>query len=257
MNQLQEHNLSEIRSLNQRGGRTLSIMDLIADKTLTEDMAAYMLVKMAGGSSVLTAARQSGTGKSTLLANILGFLPPGERIISTSSADVIRRGQRNDEPSCYLAHEIGSGHWFGYIWGQQVQDYFALPDRGHRLASCLHADAMDELREQLRRPPNNIDLDAIRSIDLICFMRMTRLRGAVQRRVWSVHTLVNGGYELVWEYLQDEERFADLGAEETLNERERKLFDPACGLIGDLTSSSFHDFETMRKRVLEWYEQVG
>lgn len=256
MDELQEHNLSEIRSLNQRGGRTLSVMDLIADGTLTEQMAAYMLVKMASGSSVLTAAQQSGTGKSTLLANILGFLPPGERIISTSSAEVIRRGLDNDEPSCYLAHEIGSGRWFGYIWGQQVKEYFALADRGHRLASCLHADTMDELREQLRRSPNEVKEDELRAVDLICFMRMIRLRGTVQRRVCSVHALADGEYQRVWEYRQDEEIFADMGAEETLSSREGELFDPAHELISDLTASSFHDFETMRKRVLEWYETV-
>ncbi len=255
MNSLQEHNLSEIRSLNQRGGRTLSIMDLIADGTLTQEMAAYLMVKVASGNAFLTAAQQSGTGKSTLLANLLGFLPPGERIISTGSADVIHRGHNNDESSCYLAHEIGSGHWYGYIWGETAQQFFTLADAGHRLASCLHADTMRQLKDQLMSSPIGITEDRLHSVGLICFMRMIRPRGSILRRVFSIHALVDGNYETAWEFDQETETFVDCGAAETLTPSEQTLFDPAHDLIADFVASQFHDFEGMHRRVLEWYRE--
>ncbi|MFO7945727.1 MAG: hypothetical protein R6V19_02785, partial [Armatimonadota bacterium] len=247
MNRLQEANLSEIRSLNQRGGRTLSIMDLIADGTLTKEMAAYLLAKVASGNSFLTAAQASGTGKSTLLANLLGFLPPAERIISTASADVIRRGHDNDDPSCYLAHEIGSGHWYGYIWGETVREYFTLAGSGHRLASCLHADTMPQLKDQLMSPPIGITEDRLQSIGLICFMRMIRPRGSILRRVWSIEALVDGHYETAWGFDQDTETFVESGAADTLTPAEKELYGSAHDLIADFVASQFHDFEGMRR----------
>ena len=62
--------------------------------------------------------RPGGAGKSTLLGAILGLLPPDVRIVTVDGSDVIQQGlaQPADEPVCYLAHEIGSGHWYGYIW---------------------------------------------------------------------------------------------------------------------------------------------
>jgi len=41
MNPLQDKNLREIEGLNQRGGRTLSFVDLIAAGTMTAEMVAH------------------------------------------------------------------------------------------------------------------------------------------------------------------------------------------------------------------------
>jgi type IV secretory pathway ATPase VirB11/archaellum biosynthesis ATPase len=169
MNAIDQHNLAEIESLNQRGGRTLSFIDLISAGTMTEEMVAYCWTAIANGASFLTAARPGGAGKSTVLANLLALLPPGEDI--TTFADDTRGrvggtlrvpaslstghfGTRSVPPTrCSLAHEIGSGQWYGYIWGDQVREFIDLKQRGHRLAACLHADTLDELTQILCTPP--------------------------------------------------------------------------------------------------------
>ncbi len=52
-----------------------------------------------------------GVGKTTLMATLLGFLPPGERIVTGSRRGVIEQGLHGEvePPATFLAHEIGSG----------------------------------------------------------------------------------------------------------------------------------------------------
>ncbi len=81
------------------------------------------------------------------MAAMLNLMPPGVPIVTVVGRGVIRDGLSRpvDEPACYLAHEIGSGDWYGYIWGRDVADFLSLIDGQRRIASCLHADTLDEL----------------------------------------------------------------------------------------------------------------
>ena len=118
MHRIEQNNLKQIELLNQRGGRTLSVVDLMEAGTVNASVVGFMLCAMAQGASVLMGARPSGAGKSTLLANALCLLPPGERIVTTRSESIIQKALTHPPavPECYLAHEIGSGRWYGYIW---------------------------------------------------------------------------------------------------------------------------------------------
>ena len=57
--------------------------------------------------------------------------------------------RQGDEPECYLVHEIGDGHWYGYLWGPAVAQYVSLVGGPRRIASCLHADTLSELTQIL------------------------------------------------------------------------------------------------------------
>ena len=72
---LEQDNHRQIEQLNQRGGRMLSIVDLIQAGTISVEMAAYAMRAMEAGDSLLTAARPGGAGKTTLMAALLNFLP--------------------------------------------------------------------------------------------------------------------------------------------------------------------------------------
>ena len=125
-----EHaNQREVDLLNQRGGRALSIVDLIEDGTLSAEMASLCLQAVRGGAAFLTGAVPGGAGKTTLMAAVLAFLPQGERIVTVadrSAIDAALAG-RLPAPTTLLAHEIGAGRWFGYIWGRDAADFFRLP----------------------------------------------------------------------------------------------------------------------------------
>jgi hypothetical protein len=184
---LEARNLEQIERLNQRGGRTLSVVDLIDAGTVDANVAGFLLYAVAHGASFLTAARPGNAGKSTVLANLLGFLPPGTRIVCAEGLTQQRQGSNNDDRMCALAHEIGSGPYYGYIWGHQVRDFFGLMRKGHAVASCIHADALEELTQILTDPPLMVQPATLAQLDLILFMRLSRSSRGWERRVGSIY----------------------------------------------------------------------
>jgi hypothetical protein len=187
MMNIEHHNHQQIAQLNQRGGRMLSIVDLIQAGTISVKMAAYAMRAMAEGTSLLTAARPGGAGKTTLVAALLNFLPPGVPIGTVDSPRVIRAGlaQPAAEAACYLAHEIGSGDRYGYIWGSDVADFFSLIGGQRRIASCLHADTLEELTGILCSPPLRVSRKSLDRVGLILFMHVAPMLRGYRRRVSS------------------------------------------------------------------------
>ncbi|MHC4593305.1 MAG: hypothetical protein ACYS8L_11540 [Planctomycetota bacterium] len=108
---IEDNNQAQIELLNQRGGRTLSIVDLIEDGTITPAMAALCWTIIGQGASFITGAVPGGAGKTTLMGALLSFLPVGERIITVGSRSIIdtAAGAAEPRPVTLLAHEIGSG----------------------------------------------------------------------------------------------------------------------------------------------------
>ncbi len=210
---LERANLEQIEALNQRGGRTLSIVDLIRAGTISAEMAAYVGHRISQGASVLTAANPGGAGKTALLAALLGFAPRGMPIVTVESAETVADAEAEPSPRCYLAHEIGAGHWYGYLWGPIVARYLNLASGPHMVASCLHADAMDELRAKLSARPLAVPSSALLAIDLILFMHVdrgsVRDAGGYRRRVAAIYESDRGGetHRLVFRWKGERDAF--------------------------------------------------
>ena len=88
-----------------------------------------------------------------------------------------------NEPACYLAHEIGSGHWYGYIWGRDVARFLSLIEGKRRIASCLHADTLEELTDIVCSPPLEATRESLGRVSLILFMHVAGTPGQYRRRV--------------------------------------------------------------------------
>lgn len=187
MQDVEERNWHQIEALNQRGGRTLSVVDLLLAGTIDGETAAQVGEAVWRGRSFLTAANPGGAGKTALLAALLGFLPEGVPIITVDHPDAIAAGERADGPRCYLAHEIGSGHWYGYIWGPVVGRYLGLAGGEHIVTSCLHADTIEEVHDTLHACTLGDPEGALQGIELILFMHVDRSSGGIRRRVASVY----------------------------------------------------------------------
>jgi len=191
--------MEAVERLNQRGGRTLSVVDLIRAGTLDVGMAACGMRAMCEGASILTGAVPGGAGKTTLMAAMLHFLPPGVPIVTVDHPDVIDEAEPG--PACYLAHEIGSGRWYGYIWGRAVARYFDLVGGGRRIASCLHADTLEQTRDVLCSPPLGVAPEAFGRVDLIMFMSVRAGLRSVTRRVATLYESDGaGGHRLLYEW---------------------------------------------------------
>jgi hypothetical protein len=304
---IERHNHRQIEQLNQRGGRTLTIVDLIRDGTLSVPMAACALRAIEQGASLLTAARPGGAGKTTLMASILHLLPPGVRIVTVDGPEVLdalgaglpalgaglltpplerpevseateerspirddsgdpgdlrsggRRGQETRaervetraEPRCYLVHEIGDGHWYGYLWGPDVARFLSLIDGSRRIASCLHADTLDELTAILGSPPLGVAREALARVGLILFMHVRRTRAGYQRRVATFYQSDGqGGHRLLFQWVAQSDTFRQTAA----------LPDPDglsryAQFVQDLVDTDTRHFEPLRRKVHAFYGQ--
>lgn len=190
LSSLDRQNIHQLENLNQRGGRMLTVVDLIEAGTLSLEMAAAVMQALANGSSLLTGARPGGAGKTTVLAAFLNLLPPDVVITTVDEPSMIPRAldRPPQQPTCYLVHEIGAGHWYGYLWGRPVADYFRLLNGPHRIASCLHADTLEELTEILVSPPLQVNPSDLDRVGIFGFMRMDYSgRGRVERRLATLY----------------------------------------------------------------------
>jgi energy-coupling factor transporter ATP-binding protein EcfA2 len=247
-------NLRQIEALNQRGGRTLTIVDLLRAETLTPLMAACAMRAIEQGASILTAAKPSGAGKSTLLAALLHVLPPGEPIVTVDRPEVIAEGLRSspDRPVCYLAHEIGPGRWYGYVWGRDVPAFLSLIQGSRRIASCLHADTLEELRAVLTGPPLHATRKQLGKVGLILFMYAGVIGGRFRHRVsYFYEADGKGGHRLLFRWDQASDSFLTVespSAPETLGPYQR--------FLERLVQEGEVEATVVREKVLRFYRRI-
>ena len=253
------HNLREIEGLNQRGGETLSIAHLISVGTLDLPVAAYLLAAVSAGATMLTAARPGGAGKSTLLASMLSFLPPGEAIETVSDARDVTRAfgarlpgtdERPAERRCWLAHEIGAGHYYGYIWGRDAAQFLSISRRTtDRIASCVHADTLPELREILTSEPLRAAPEDFDAVGVILFMHVDASHRHRVNEVWESGA---DGHRLLYKWQQLGDRFVNVAAPSVAPER----LAWARETLQDFVREGHPDFGKQNRHIQARYEEM-
>lgn len=248
----ERQNFDQIEQLNQRGGRTLGIVDLIRAGTINAEMAAFACRAMENGASILTGARPGGAGKTTLMAALLGFLPPEVPIATVDRPAVIRQGhlQPTDRAECYLVHEIGSGQWFGYLWGPDVADFLSLIEGRRRIASCLHADTLEELRQILSSPPLGVEPSVLARVELVLFMHVDAAGGGYRRRVSTFYQADGAGnHQLLYRWDPSSDSFQQVGEVEDPAGLKRYV-----DLIQRIVAKGEVDTRAVRREVVEFYQ---
>ncbi len=154
--------LDVVNRSNQRGGRMLSVVDLIEADTLTLSQAAMLTARIEAGASVLIGASPGGAGKTAVMGALLTMLPPGEPVHVTHTGGGFglggggggrvdaRAGWRDGGPGeCLVAYEISPASYEAYIWGGDLREFLERGLAGARLFANLHADTLDEARDQI------------------------------------------------------------------------------------------------------------
>lgn len=191
MNELDACLLAALNDCNQRGGRMLSVIDLLEAGTLDLPLAAYLTATMQRGASLLVGASPGGAGKTTIMCALLNFLPPNTPIVVVDSPAVLRHLPA--PPVCLLAHEIGAGPYYAYIWGETARAFFAATQSGCSIASNLHADTLDQTYDQLCGL-NGVNPAHLRAVTLKVFISIT----GRTRRIASVYESDGSDDVLVW-----------------------------------------------------------
>lgn len=171
----------------------MSITELVAAGDMDARTAALCWLVLAGHGSLLMAAQEPHSGKTTILTALLDLLPDrSARVYLRGGAetfDFLREARPGR--TVLLANELSS-HLPVYLWGAKaVRAFRALRD-GYALAATLHADSTAEAIAQLR-DELGVAADDLARIDLVAVMRQERAMDRVARRVVSLDRLAAGG----------------------------------------------------------------
>ena len=191
-----------------------SIVELIRAGTLDAELAATLWLLIEGRVPIVVAARERLVGKSTLLGALLDFLPPGvqtrELLGAMETFDWLpqapelgwRRHGRSPEA---IAEAVGvapgrrppirpdntvllipelSDHLPSYTWGPEARVAIRAATIGYGLAATIHADSLDEVFENLRRPPVALSEDELSRLGLVVILRRA---GDGLRRIVAAH----------------------------------------------------------------------
>jgi hypothetical protein len=190
-----------------------SIVELIRAGTLDAELAATLWLLIEGRVPVVVGARERQVGKSTLLGALLDFLPPGVQTRELAGAmetfdwlpQAPELGWRRHAPSpeaiaeavklrkprppirpdntLLLIPEL-SDHLPSYTWGAEARIAIRAASIGYGLAATIHADSLEDVFDELRRPPVSLADDELSRLGLVLILRRA---GDGLRRVAAVH----------------------------------------------------------------------
>jgi hypothetical protein len=182
-----------------------SIAALIRAGTLDAELAATVWLLLESRVPLLVAAEAPGTGKSTLLAALLDFVPSQLRTIelagtdetfdwlpqatelgwSTAGARVPGAGGQavRSDTTVLVAPEL-SDHLPAYTWGERARIAVRAATIGYGFAATIHADSLDEVFDALRRPPVALNDDELSRLGVVLILR---LDDRDRRRVVAAH----------------------------------------------------------------------
>ena len=157
----------------------MSVTELVAEGDLDPRTAAIAWLVLAGHGSVLVAAEQPHSGKTTLLTALLDLLPERfERVYLRGGAETFEfLGRARPSNTVLLANELSS-HLPVYLWGTKAVRAFRAIRDGYAFASTLHADSSAESIAQLREL--GVEASDIARIDLLIVMRAHRVISVVR-----------------------------------------------------------------------------
>jgi len=138
--------IATIRQCMPRGSEPLPVIDLIENDTLAINQAAWLIWMIGRGSSWLVGAGPGNAGKTTLMTSLLVFLPAGEEARLTHPGARWKSFGRN---TCVVTEEISDHDPDCYLWEEDVLGLTSVPAQGGRITSTIHAETLEEAREQI------------------------------------------------------------------------------------------------------------
>jgi len=254
----------------------LTISDLIAFKTISSEMAAYLWYIIENRASVLVAGGVA-SGKTTMLNCLSMFIKPEMKIVSVEDTQELNLPHENWIPSVVrhgFGHEdkkSGTITLFdllkaavrqrpdyiivGEVRGEEAYTLFQAMATGHLGLSTIHAESVEAVINRLESEPMNIPKSLIAMTNVIMVMNRTEIEEKPARRATLTTELLKLDQKKNDILTEDVFRWNPKGdvfvysGHSSILEKHMKKF--------DLNEEDIRNELRQRKTVLEWMVHKG
>ncbi|MEX1023346.1 MAG: hypothetical protein WD058_09385 [Dehalococcoidia bacterium] len=196
---------------------SLTLDDLVRNRTMSAEMAAVLSAAAAERRSFLVVAQPRLAGKTTTMEAMLQHAPPGTpvHVLARSAGPDLGIPEVADGGYLRLA-EVAETGFDDYFWGAEVCRVFDALDRGFSLATALHADSLAGAFEVLAA--NGVSAAGMAHLQLVAVIRILGDWQAPDRRALAelheVEPAAEGGVtsRLLHRWDPATDRFEQVGA---------------------------------------------
>lgn len=171
--------------------KELRLDDLVANRTMSREMAATLRDVARGRDSLIVVAVPRLAGKSTVLRAILAERPATSGVTTLAEdGEVIDELLKKSTGGYLVIPEITqSAAMPGYIWGADVRRIFKSAEAGVSLAATLHAEGPEDAFAQICKGCGVPDADAAKIKFAVYLRSIGRWEEPTRRVVQSIHTI--------------------------------------------------------------------
>lgn len=188
--------------------------DLVAFRTMSAEMLAYLWIAVQHGSSAIYAGG-TASGKTTSINAVLLFIPQQMKIVSIEDtrelnlphpnwiAGITRSGFGARNVAGLQAGEIDMFQLLknalrqrpeyivvGEVRGKEAYSLFQAMATGHAAYGTMHADSVDAVIHRLESEPINIPRSLLEALDIVSVQIQTRVGGKRVRRTKQLSEIV-------------------------------------------------------------------
>lgn len=239
---------------------SLTILSLIANNTLSSEVAATLWAAVERRLSFVVVAIPRLAGKTTLLNAMLGLLPPHVPVHRLSGEEEEMARLKSAATGGYLVvGEFSQAPVPTYIWGPPVRRVFDTMSAGYSLATALHAPGLDETFDVICRG-NGVGDEAASGINFVLYVR--RFGDEPEnfwRRLAEVHEVerVEGGRprgRLLHRWQEQGDRFESVERPRLLQADPEELRERATRL-GQLAASGRAALSDVGELIAQWEQR--
>ena len=187
---------------------------LMEFRTVPPEILAYLWLLIEYESNIMVIGG-TGSGKTSFLNSMAFFIPPAARVVSIEDTKELQLMHENWLPSVAragvgLANIMGQKHGevslfdllkesfrqrpdyviVGEIRGQEAFVLFQGAASGHPTMSTMHAEDVQTMIRRLETRPINLSPALIESLDAVCVMIQTKVKGKDVRRLREVVEII-------------------------------------------------------------------
>jgi flagellar protein FlaI len=245
-------------------------IELIDYGTFSVEMIAYLWMAVENGSNILISGG-TASGKTTVLNAVSMFIPPESKIVSIEDTREINLMHQNWIPAVTREAEEGgrSIEMFdllraalrqrpeyilvGEVRGKEAYTLFQAMATGHITLSTVHADSADAVVKRLTKPPIDVPLMLLDSLDVIPIQRSVKVGNKRARRCTQIMEVT--GVDFDNETLKTNELFS-WKPDEFMFKGESNVFAEIMEKLNMKENELSEEF-ARRVRIMEWMRKGG